>query len=344
MKSFGRHALALAVVCSALLISPRASAQRAVLVVLVVPPAPDQVLSEAFNRLRAELALEGFETTTVELDPAANTPDKLSELAREAGAFAGISLVQRVGTPIAEVCIADRVTGKTTSRTLTLDKKRDAPSVLAVRASDLLRASLREFGGSDRPPPEVANVDPKPPPPAVKRFALPAPKHFRLEARVAALGFTQKIGPGYGPALALRYHLGQRFLAGVLLMGPAVGASLEASLGSATVRQELALAHFAASFLQAGPLDLRASAAAGVYHLDASGVVGPPLSPVSDQVTSFAGGIGLEANLRLSPVLLIGAELAGFALTPRPGIAVSTERYLFDRPFLTLSSGLGVEF
>ena len=341
MTGFGRRALALAAVCFVLLLSPWASAQR---VVLVVPPAPDEILSEAFNRLRAELTLEGFETTTIELEPSASTPDKLSELARQTGAFAGISLVQRVGTPTAEVCIADRVTGKTTLRTLTLDKQRDAPSVLAVRTSDLLRASLREFAGSERPPPEVANVDAPPPAPVVQRFALSAPKRFRLEARVVALGFTQKIGPGYGPSLSLSYRLGQRFWAGVLLAGPALGASFESNLGSATVRQELALAHFAASFLQTGALDLRATAAAGVYHLDASGVVGPPLSPVSDQVTSFAGGIGLSANVRLSSAVLLGAELAALELAPRPGIAVSTEQALFDRPYLTLSLGIGVEF
>ena len=344
MTSFGRRALALAAVCCVLLVSSWASAERAARVVLVVPPAPDPVLSEAFNRLRAELSLEGFETTTVELDPAASTPEKLSELAQNADAFAAISLEQGVGSPSARVCIADRVTGKTTLRTLALDKARDAPSVLAVRTSDLLRASLREFAGSERPPPEVVNVDAKPSPAPVRRFARQAPKRFRLEARVAALGLAQKIGPGYGPGLALRYRLGQRFWLGALLIGPALGASLETSLGSATVRQELAVAHFAAAFLQTGVLDVRATAAAGVYHLAASGVVGPPLSPVTDQVTSFAGGIGLEANVRLSAALLVGAELTGFALAPRPGIAVSSEQYLFERPFLASSLGLAVEF
>ena len=341
MTRFGRHALAFAAACCFLLSSHWASAQR---VVLVVPPAPDPVLSEAFNRLRAELALQGFETTTVELDAAQSTPDKLSELARSAGAFAGISLVQRVGTPTAEVCIADRVTGKTTLRTLALDKQRDAPSVLAVRTTDLLRASLREFTDSERPPPEIANVDVKPPPPVVQRFAHASTRRFRLDARVAALGVTQKTGPGYGPALALSAQLSPRFSLGLVLIGPALGASLDTKLGSATLRQELGVLRAAASLLRSTRFDLRAIAAAGVYHLDASGVVGPPLAPVSDQVTSFAGGIGFAADVRLSPALLAGAELIGLELGPRPGVAVASERYLFDRPFLTLSAGLGVEF
>ena len=50
------------------------------------------------------------------------------------------------------------------------------------------------------------------------------------------------------------------------------------------------------------------------------------------------------ANLRLSAALPVGAEFAAFALSPRPGIAVSTEQYLFERPLFTLSLGIGVEF
>ncbi|MES1174212.1 MAG: hypothetical protein ABUL62_07760 [Myxococcales bacterium] len=342
MTGLARRALlAVVVTCLLLLSTARASAQK---VVLVVPPAPDEVLSEAFNRLRAELTLQGFETTTVELDAVENTPDKLSELARNADAFAGISLVQRVGTPTAEVCIADRVTGKTTLRTLALDKKRDAPSVLAVRTTDLLRASLREFAGSERPPPEVVNVDSRPPAPVVERFASTAPRRFRLDARAAALGFTHRIGPGFGPSLGLSYRLGQRFSAGLLAVGPAVGASFDTSLGSAAVRQELGLVHVAWSFVQTERVELRATAGAGVYRLDANGVVGPPLSPVSGHVTGFAGGVGVEADLRLSAALLVGAELSGFALGPRPGIAVASERYLYRAPFLSLSLGIGVEF
>jgi hypothetical protein len=136
----------------------------------------------------------------------------------------------------------------------------------------------------------------------------------------------------------------ERFSAGLLAVGPALGASFDSSLGSATVRQELAVAQFAVSFLQTERVELRATAAAGVYHLDANGVVGPPLSPVSDQVTSFACGVGVEADVRLTPALLLGAALAGFGLGPRPGVAVSSERYLFNPPFLTSSLGIGVEF
>ncbi len=337
---FGRHALAVVAACLVLLVSTAASAQR---VVLVVPPAPDEVLSEAFNRLRAELELQGFETSTVELGANNDTPDELSELARATGAFAGISLVQRVGTPTAQVCIADRVTGKTTLRTLALGNGRDAPSVLAVRTTDLLRASLREFA-DERPPPEVVGVEAKPPPPVVQQFALPPPKRFRLDARAAALGFNEKIGPGFGPALALSYRASPRFSVGLLLIGPAVGASLETSLGSATVRQELATLQLGVAVVRSERFELRPTASLGVYHFDANGVVGPPLAPVSDQVTSFAVGLGFAADVRVSSALFLVAEVSAATLAPRPGVAVSSERYLFAWPFLDASIGLGVSF
>jgi len=345
VKRLARHARwAIVALCCALLLPAAARASGSEpRVVLVVPPAPDELLSEAFNRLRAELALQGFETRTIELGPDNDTPDKLSELAQRTGAFAGISLVQRVGTPTAEVCIADRVTGKTTLRTLALDKRRDAPSVLAVRTTDLLRASLRELD-TGRPPPDVIGADRKPPAPVIERFASPPVKRFRLDARVALLGFDEKIGPGFGPGLALSYRVSPRFSVSVLLIGPAVGASFDSSLGSATVRQELALARVGYAVLHSERFELRPALCAGVYHLDANGVVGPPLQPLSNRVTSFAAGLGVEAEIRLSGALVAGAELSALALGPRPGIAVSNERYLFVQPYLSASAGIGVEF
>src|SRR5262245_23562917 len=118
---------------------------RAQSVVLVGPPVGDAVLLEAFNRLRAELALQGFRTSAAPLGAAADSPEELAALAQKAGAFAAISLRRRVGASVAEICIADRVTGKVTLRTVALGSEPEAPNVLAVRTTDLLRASLREF-------------------------------------------------------------------------------------------------------------------------------------------------------------------------------------------------------
>ena len=325
-----------------LALAPAAWAQR---VVLVRPSAPDDVLSEAFNRLRAELALQGFEPWLVDADASVpDTPDALAALAAREGALAGISLTRRVGAPAAEVCIADRVTGKISLRTLELRDAAEAPSVLAVRAADLLRSSLREFEGEHAPPPDVVGVEAKPVPDAVKRFVRPAPGRFRVDVRAAALGITQRIGPGYAPTLAVSYRAFDRFGAGVVLAGPALGASYDASTGSASITQELAVARAWAAALQTSVFELRGVVYAGVYHLDASGNVAPPLAARSAQVTSFAGGAGVEADVRLGQRLVLGAELSAFGLAPRPAVAVLGDQYTFAWPFVTATMGFGVDF
>lgn len=338
---FKRAFLSAAAALLVLLAAPAAMAQR---VVLVRPPPPDDVLSEAFDRLRAELALEGFETWLVDLDPIADTPDALAALAAKDGALAGISLTRRVGAPSADVCIADRVTGKISMRTIELRQATEAPSVLAVRAADLLRLSLREFAGDQKPPSDVVGVETQPVPEVVKRFANVPPGRFRVDVRAAALGITQKIGPGYAPALAVSYRHWDRFGAGLLVAGPALGASYGTSTGSASITQELVVARAWGAFLQASLLELRGVLYTGIYHLDASGHVTPPLVARSAQVTSFAGGAGVEADVRLNRRLVVGAELSAFELAPRAAVAVSDEQYTFPWPFVTATMGFGMEF
>jgi hypothetical protein len=313
-------------------------------VLLVRPAAPDEVLSEAFNRLRGELALQGFETQVVELEDGANVAQEIAELAQRAGAFAGISLTRRVGAPAAEICIADRVTGKTSLRTLSLSNGRDAPSVLAVRAADLLRSSLRELEPGERPPPEVIGVDRRAPPESVQRFAREPEPRFRLSVGASALGLGEALGPGYGPRLAFDVRVLGPFGVGLSLTGPALGASYESALGSATVRQELALGRVWLALAPSTQLELRPALVAGAYRLDAQGQVAAPLVARSAHVSSFAAGLGLELAYRVTRVLVLGVDLSALGLTPRPIVAVDRARRAVNFPYLSASAGVGVEF
>jgi hypothetical protein len=326
----------------AFLLAPRiAFAQRVLLVRL---PDPDPVLAEAFNRLRAELALQGFDIRIVDLDSSDTSPAMLADLATREGALAGVSLTRRVGAPAADISIADRVTGKISLRTLSLHEGPEAPSVLAVRAADLLRSSLREFPADEKPPPDVVGVEPKPVPEVVQRFARPPPARFRIEASAAALGIGQRIGPGYAPSLALSYRVVDRVALGVAVAGPAMGASYETPDGNAVVTQELALARVLVTAVERGVFELRGIAAAGVYHLDAHGDVAPPLASLSSQVTSFAGGLGVQVDVRASSRIVWTLEGSVLGITPRPSVALLDNRYAFAWPFATATTGLGVDF
>src|SRR5882724_11164477 len=88
-------------------------------VALWVSGPSDRDRVELETRLRAELAIAGFES--VALDAFAESDRaSLERAARASGSFAAIAVVRR-GKLNAEVWVADRVTGKTVLRTVRFD-------------------------------------------------------------------------------------------------------------------------------------------------------------------------------------------------------------------------------
>src|SRR5262245_9399536 len=104
----GQSTRALLVLFSSLLaLLLGAKPARAESVLVVEPPRSDATLSEAFNRLRAELALQDFEVIVASNDEGPIEKDALEAEAKKRGAFAGILLERSPGGATAEVCIAD---------------------------------------------------------------------------------------------------------------------------------------------------------------------------------------------------------------------------------------------
>lgn len=322
-------------------IAEAAEAQR---VVLVQPENNDAVLVEAFNRLRAELKLQNFDVVVVEADPELTSPEAVGRAAQRENAFAGISITRRAGATSADVWIADRVTGKTTMRTLALKSQREAPSVLAVRAVDLLRSSLRELGPGERPPPDIVSIDRQPIPESVREWAAPPPPPWKLRVEAGALGAVSGVGVAYGGGAALSRRLSDRFRVGVAFFGPLVGGEWTTSTGTASARQELAWLEGTFIAWHDGPVDLGVTVGAGAYHMKAASEVEPPLVSQSDEVFSALGSIGPSFVLRVSENLSFGASFEVLGLTPRPGIAVAEDEMVFQLPVFRAALGLGVEF
>jgi hypothetical protein len=317
-----------------------AYAQR---VVLVRPAAGDEVLSEAFNRLRAELVLQGFETSVVE-PPGQLSAEGLDALASAEHAFAAIALSRASESSSARIVIADRVTGKTSLRTLSLRDTPEAPKVLAVRASDFLRASLREYSEGSAPPPEVTGVDRNPRSEALERWAKEPPGRFRLDAAAAVIGATEPDVRAWGPSFALEYRPFERAGFGAVVQGPTLAGSYETANGSAVVHHLLLLGRFSFTFFEDQSLSLRSLALAGAYRIEARGTVEPPLVPQSAASWSFAGGAELEASYRLTSAVVVAAGFSALFLSPRPVIAVLDAETEMSLPFTTARLGCGVEF
>lgn len=316
-----------------------AHAQR---VLLVEPPARDVALSEAFNRLRAELELQDFEVEVLPISEHQLSPDELEEAAQRSDAFAGISLDRHGNGADADVSIADRVTGKITVRHLAIAGE-DSPRILAVRAVDLLRASLRELPPGDRPPPDVVGVSRAPAPPSLRAFTA-EPNHFQVSAAAVALTSYGSISNGYGAGLGLWYRPTERIGVGLSLVGPLLGARFRASTGRASLRQELGQLQLSLPISSPGRFEFGPVIGAGIYHLQAQGEVEPPLNGRTSTVWSFAASGGLEARCKLTRALALGGSVQGVLLTPRPVVAVDTEREELGQPLLLASAGLGVAF
>lgn len=107
--------------------------------------------AEVDRRLVGELHFLGFDAKVV-TSPSGRAPQDLSALARRLDVAAAIA-VDQDGHQVV-VWIVDRMTGKLVARVLDLATTDDAPREIAVRAVELLHASLAEVA-MGRPAPEA---------------------------------------------------------------------------------------------------------------------------------------------------------------------------------------------
>jgi hypothetical protein len=168
-------------------------------VVIVCPP------DDRFGlRVRAELDSLGFQTvvTGEEAGPASRV--SLEGAARRAHAIAAIRGVPADGG--VDVWIADRVTGKTVLRHVESEPgSPDREAALAIRAVELLRASMLETSLPRRPPGEVpAGVEIR------ERLQVPAlarsvPPEVRVAVGLASVAWSPG---GFGTASSFALDLG----------------------------------------------------------------------------------------------------------------------------------------
>lgn len=296
-------------------------------VLVVEPPPDDVVLFEAFGRLRAELALHAFEVVVFESRARSSSPEELEAEAQAREAFAAIALQRHPSGTSADVCIVDRVTGKTVQRRLAIEGSPDGPTLLAIRAVDLLRVSLLELSSGQKPAADVLGVDRAPPPSQVRQFVH---EERLFQVRSGAVTFAEPtLGASLGVSLSVRVRPIPRLLLGLQLGGPAFGGEYSASSGSASVRQEYALVDASwnlASSTAGARWEWGPRVGVGVSHLEASGRVTPPLVARSDDVWGVALEAGGGVERFFNDTLSLALELTAFSSLPRPIIAVNDDQ------------------
>jgi len=276
-------------------------------VAVLRPPGADRVLVEAAARLRQELGASGM---TSDLVDAADDTSTHVTFVREDG-VATIDVVAARADAAPDLAPARRRVH------VHADEGGDDPSVLAVRAVELLRGLRLEVRPAPPPaptaPPEPDVVEATPPSPHTWRFAAGASV---LEARPYAA--ARSLGPTLGAAVSV---LPNASLV-TTVAGPFFTNRPPTPAGSAHTREELALLGLRVETRRLR-VNLHAAFMAGLHHLEATyddrGTPGPPtvLHLVTPQsVWTPVVALGAGASGRVWRSLGLTAELTAIVAQP----------------------------
>ncbi len=184
-------------------------------VVVLHPPADDRVLEEASWRVRSELDVAGVSSRMVDCskpvgDPAGGCGGNDASVAR-------IALSREEGLVTITVA-ATLPDGLELRRRVRVGQAQggDEPSVIAVRAVELLRDIYLDIPRATRPP---APPPPPPPPPVVPSPAAFNRRPGQVFVGVGVLTGRNGLGPAVGPYAGVGISLG-RFLAIATVAGP----------------------------------------------------------------------------------------------------------------------------
>ena len=316
-----------------------AFAQR---IVLFSPPPNDALLSDAFYRLEAELTIHQFEISTVNADLGGDPSAVLTRTADQSGAVASMALLRRDDEDTVQVWLADRISGKVTLRALHVQPSDDAASLLAIRAVDLLRASLREFSQTEKPPDDIVNVDRGAVPAAVRRLTNGVDPSSALTAGALALCERPRLGFGAGPLVVGSYRISKSFGSAVSFAGPVMGIKFTTNQGSASLRQELSWASVTWEFVRMPGVHLSLEGLGGVLFLQAQGQPNAPLIGLSSNVWGALWGGGVQSRIMLGPRVGIDVALRALGTMPHLAVALYDQRAAISWPILAFSTGLSV--
>jgi hypothetical protein len=323
-----------------------ASAQSGEVVLLLKPETTSGDLQEAFNRLKGELSLHGFQVVVVEVDDSFDAA-ALEKRADTHEAVASVSFVpsnrkEDGGVSRVDIWIGDRVSGTTLKRTVLPGSGEEAPSVVALRALELLRASLRAYS-DDEPDERVEGAHPERASKAVRN--IQAPTMHEREVFVSAEGtMTQSLphgGVSFGPQYSLGWitgHFGGRLVG----RGPLLGGSDKTADASFDAWTLSFLAEPLGAPLSTSRWRVLVFPSVGATFLKINGEASGEYSGRQDQAWLVSLGGGLEGTYRLSQGVALTWSARAIALVPKPVIELAGENRRFGSP--SLSTSLGFTF
>jgi hypothetical protein len=303
-----------------------AAAAEAPVVALVRPSASSPSTSEAMNRIQGELTADGFDVIVVEAPIVLGDAPQpsASPASPDRDAIASIELVVDTRDRSAELRVMDRLTNKAVVRRATIEAP-EGPQfaqVLAVRAVELLRASLVEVLVLSHPPPVA--VAPAAAKVAVERartwtessLDLKRSPTFGFDAGAAVLAGFDGIGPAMVGVLRLRRTLGRSFQIRVTVAGLGTQPTVRASSGTATIAQDLGVVEVVFTPLPDRPIRPVVSVGAGPFYIAVDGQATPPFTPAQSSGWSAAFDAGVGAEVHLGRHFDVSTEAHAFITRP----------------------------
>jgi hypothetical protein len=327
VKAFWRRAFVLATATATLLGSRGASAHGA-RVVLVSSKSPDPTITEALNRIRGELAAEGFDVVVVDASRETDLESTFGDAAADSGSLATIGLSVDEGTHIAELRVVDRATNKTVLRRApVIDAKTPhAAEVLSIRAVELLRASLLELVLERSPASEHAPQASA----EVRQAADWAARKLPAE-REPQWGFETGVGfladfGGVPAALVGVVRVRRILVAPLSLRVTAAGlgttAHVDAPAGTASMTQGLGLVEVVLGLWPKSMVHPVVSLGAGALYAGVQGQADWPYLGRSSSEWAAAMDAGMGVDIRMGRHFAISCEAHLFIARPYPVVEI----------------------
>lgn len=314
--------------------------------VALVREAAPSAEREAFeNQLRSELTAAGFEVVSVVGE--ANSAEELEAIAARESSVAAIRLDKPAGNVSARLWVTERVTGKTLLRTVRPEAvSPDAPGIIALRAVELLRASLLELNESHPPRGSV------PATPAVRAWVAPArtaqpslPPPAAEPAWAITAGPTLIVSPGGVPAslapfLGFVWRPSKQWSSELRWDGPFVSTA-ETAVGSANIDQQFLTWRTRFEPFSFKPVHPYVLAGIGGQHISVHGSAKTPFRGRSSSAYSLLGLLGLGVGIPIVSQVRATVECSvGFAAA-RPVVHFSdSEPVSTGRPWVLMSAGV----
>lgn len=320
----------------------RSAAALVPVVVVVQPTTPDEVATETLTRIQGELVAAGCEVVSIDSRNLAATPGERVEIASIAlDALAAFEIVHDADHLNMEIWVADRLSGTPVVRRIDvqLESGSRATSTVAVRAVELLRASLLErlvksaVQGST---PEQASP--------INVLVAPPPRIPRLGLEIGPTISESTVGkrPDWLGVARIGYRLSSTFALRASFTGLGPGTAVGGTSGSASLQQQIGTIDVTAGHTH-GALRPFASLGMGVHHLDVEGT--PALGYLGNRQSYWNTIIraGAGASLLFYERLTASLETEMALVVPSPVIRIGgIDAARLGRPALAASLTVGV--